>query len=206
MWEKFTSDNAGDFRQRYQGTFGFFRKDNAPPVLAKLTFVEHIVGFVDKRGQTYEVFPDRPGEIGFEFLPPRAGWTNAMEGAFYTERVAQRQFSRGVCERNTRIYQLVEKGFATQPINFNTLEKVYEIKADNLAAWNLFVAGAIPSYSISREFAMTKERVFVYSAECGTVKSLSATKVVVALEDDALFRTELSDAFRKIGVTLEVSA
>ena len=47
MFEKFLSNNAHDFRQRYQGTFGFFcnNHDKKPPMLCKIGFVEEELVF-----------------------------------------------------------------------------------------------------------------------------------------------------------------
>lgn len=205
MFEKFLSADVNDFRQRYAGTYGFFRNENNPLMLAKITDVGRAVMFVDKKNQTYEVFPDRPTNIGFLFLPPRSGWVNSQDAAYYTERVAQRQFSRGVCDRNTRIYKLTDKfSFQQQAINFNILEKVYEPTITPVEAWKNFISGKSPSYAPSAQFGMDKTNIYIFAAHCGKVEKLSDKEVVFKLDEPDLWRTEILDAFRAIEIKAEV--
>lgn len=196
MFEKFESANAADFRQRYQGTFGFFVEPGKPRMLCKLSFVDGITSFVDRRGNEYKLAPDRPDETGFLFLPPKAGYFNTDEGAVYVERTAARQFVRGICDRNTKMYLVGEKGFATVPVHFKYLEKVYENKVVFKDTLEQYLSGKIPSIALGSQFAINGKRVYVFSSDAGTVVEQSKEVIKLKLNDPSLFKTEINDALR----------
>lgn len=205
MFEKFTSANANDFRQRYQDTFGFFREEGRDPVLAKVDFVEGIVSWRDRRGQRYELNPDTKANTGFQFLPPKPGFTNTNEGVVYVKRRAARQFSRGICHRNTVMYLITLhkelKGvvWSEVAVNFKYLEMVYEANISKGDAFAAFVKGTVYSFAPSEQFAMSKADLWVYETPIGKVLEVGERVVKLKLNGDpALFRTEISDAFRGV--------
>jgi hypothetical protein len=197
MFEKFLSANAQDFRTRYQGTYGFYRTP-AKNMLCKLTFVEGNVTFVDKKQMEYTLYPDSQSDIGFEFIPPRSSYYNTPKGAFYVERVASRQFQRGVSEKNTRIYSVGLKGFASEGVNFDTLGALYENDVSLKEALESFFAERTPSVAISKTFAISKKYLWVLSTLHGEVLECTPKKIVLRLKDADLFRTEITDALRGV--------
>jgi hypothetical protein len=199
MFEKFTSADARDFATRYQGTYGFLLRPNKPKLLVKLAHVDDIVKFTDANDIGYELNPDLEDDIGFEFVPPRPGFTNTDSGAMYVERMAQRQFSRGISDRNTKVYVITEKlGFDTRRVDFKNLAQIFNSTWTKEAAWARFTAGQIPSYAISTQFAMNREKLFILGTFCGKVLNVTKEKVTVKLDDPVLFKTEINDNFRGI--------
>lgn len=204
MFEKFTSAHQADFRQRYQGTFGFFvnNEEKKAPMLCKLQFIEDKITFLNAKGVSFEIVADTPRDIGFLFLPPKSGFFNTKFDAVYVERTAARQFQRGISDRNTRIFVLGETGFAAGAVTFKYLEAVFNEVLKPEKAWKRFLEKHAASYAISSQFAMNRTRVWVFGVPIGNVVDITDEKVVIKLAE-ALFKTELSDGFRNIGVKVE---
>ncbi len=206
FFEKFEHANAQDFRQRYINTFGFFRNDDKPPLLVKIMEVNDQVQFVDHRGVPFSLRPDRPGNVGFEFLPPKSALHNTREGVAYTERIASRQWSRGVCDRNTKIYLLNEHGWGAGVVNFQTLLDIYSNPITPKESLGLYLSGKREATALSPSFAINKERLYVLAAHVGYVNAVSATKLNVKfINDESLWLIELQDACKKLGLELEVT-
>lgn len=198
MFEKFLSANARDFSTRYQGTYGFYRGEDKPPMLVRLQFVEDRVVFIDRRSAEYTLYADTQKDIGFEFLPPKSGFFNTDLGALYVERVAARQFTRGVCSRNTKIYLMKPSGWQNLEVNFTNLALIYESKIDGASAFKKLVEKAVPSFALTSQFAMDNSKVFLFGTAVGDILQLSTGLVKIKLYDPNLFRTEIRDAFRGI--------
>jgi hypothetical protein len=197
MFEKFTTADARDFQTRYLGTFGFFKNEDAAPLLVKLVNIDGVVYFQDRRGVEYNVKPDTNKNIGFEFLPPKSGFFNTDEGAVFVQRKAARQWQRGICDRNITMYLMMKEGWHAVQVNFKYLEKVYNGSVPFADAYKSFVEGKVPSVALNSQFSIdVKNRVYVFSTECGKVIEASARKLVVRLTDPVLFRTEIYDAVK----------
>jgi hypothetical protein len=199
MFEKFTSDDRGNFRQRYLDTFGFFRNEDKEPLLVKLISIEGVVTFADKRGIEYTLYPDSDKEIGFQFLPPKSGMFNTGDGAVYVQRSAARQFQRGISGRNTTFYLLDGERFITVPVSFGWLEKIFYEKITVAAAMESFLVNAIPSVAISKQFSINGDgQLFVFSKPCGKMLDSTKERIIFKLDDPSLFRTEIKDALSGI--------
>jgi hypothetical protein len=199
MFEKFTRGDARDFATRYQGTFGFFERPNRERRLVKLTFIDDTVRFIDEKEIEYHIDADNDEDAGFEFLPPRTGFSNSIEGALYSERVAQRQFTRGICDRNTRMYRLDGKAFEQVSIGFKYLNMAYDKKKmDASTAFRRYAAQLLPSFSISPQFGFDKQKVYVFTTVCGFVRNVTSDSITIKLEHPDLFRTEIRDNFRGV--------
>lgn len=199
MFDKFLSANARDFSQRYQGTYGFFRNKEEKPWLAKITAVEGTVTFINKAGVPFELAPDRPDDIGFQFIPPRSGYFNTTFGTIYVKRVAARQFQRGISDRNTQLFLLQEDwGFKQLPVNFQWLEAVYDSSITVATAYRKFLEGSLFSVAINNQFAIDKQVVRVYEHEVGSIEEIAPNMLKLNLKDKSLFRTEITDALRGI--------
>lgn len=199
MFEKFTSADARDFATRYQGTYGFFYRDGVKKFLVRLEVVDQTVRFVDRAGIPYDLMPDSQEDTGFEFLPPKSGFFNTDIGAVYVERRATRQFSRGISDRNTRLYQVngPAGGMVSIPVNFKNLEKVYNSKITTAEAYKAFAEKINPSCALSPQFAIDESRVYIFSNIIGRVSSFSKDKISLKLEND-LFKTEIRDNARGV--------
>jgi hypothetical protein len=199
MFEKFTSEDRGNFRQRYLDTFGFFRNEDKEPLLVKLVSIDGVVTFVDKRGIEYTLYPDSDKEIGFQFLPPKSGMFNTDEGAVYVQRSAARQFQRGISGRNTTFYLLDGERFVPVTVNFTWLEKIFYEKITAASAMKAFLARNIPSVAVSKQFSINADgQLYVFSKACGKMLDGTKERVLFKLDDPSLFKTEIKDALSGI--------
>jgi hypothetical protein len=210
VFEKFLSINEADFRQRYEGTYGFYRNEDGKKMLVQLSRINRgECHFVDIRGVDYYIKADSEKNVGFEFIPPRSSYYNTDTAyALLVKRVAERQFHRGIYNRNTSITSLGKSGFfAALPINFETLEKVY-LKAfsyrDAFQKWNDKV-----SVAISPQFALCipTSGVYIWEKKIGTFTKDNDKKnhFNIKLDDSDLWKTELVDTFKLLDCTVEIS-
>jgi hypothetical protein len=204
MFEKFLSANTGDFRQRYEGTFGFYRDEKGKRLLTKLVAIRgDVCVFVDSKGIEYKLYPDAESDIGFEFIPPKAAYYNTTDGAVLVVRQAARQFQRGLSSKNTVIYTL-KSALLQSRVDFPMLEKIH-LKAvtprEAYAQWE-----ALPSVAISKQLACDKASasLFVYENKVGSFTK-GKDHFQVLLNEPALWRTEVQDAFKSIGCTVGVN-
>lgn len=203
MFEKFLSNNVENFAQRYQGTFGFYRDANRNRLLVKLTEVRaDRCEFVDANGITFHVRPDASDDIGFEFLPPRSAWYNTDDGAVYTERIAQRQFSRGITSKNINMYVLKMLPLSVR-VDFKTLAAVFSAPDDYKAAVKVLDEGK--SFALSPQFALDPAgTVWLYRENIGNFNK-KGNNFSFKLNEPQLWKTEITDALAAIGCTAEIT-
>lgn len=207
MFEKFTSANAGDFRQRYEGTYGFYI-DPAKKlrVLTRVIRVsDDLVEFIDAKGVGYSLKADVKSDKGFEFLPPKSQYYNTQKGAVLCTRVAARQFQRGVSERNMTLALLKGKHHYPLSVDFNNLSEAYGIiQMDNTAMVANTLSKEHPSAALSSHFAIEATGgLFLLSTKIGQWRKLSKM-VAVRLQNKELLKTEVSEAFLRSGVEVKV--
>lgn len=204
MFEKFTSLDAGNFRQRYLNTYGFFRHEDRKKLLVKLNRIDQTVGFVDKDGIGYTLNPDSPSNIGFEFLPPKAGWHNANDGAWLVRRIPARQWSRGIGAANTQIN--TPSGQRCN-VDFPILAQLYENNIPVPEALKRFkqpVPYTTGYVAVSEQFALSaNSKVFCYDNAIGTFTEKDG-KYRMDLDDPDLWRQELTDVFRRNNLEMEI--
>ena len=211
MFEKFTTKDCTDFKQRYAGTYGFFvTKDTKTLVrLEKIRTNQEVnnpvVEFVDRDGLKYVLRADSEDDcIGFEFLPPKSRYHNLSVGAVLVSRIPARQYARGICDRNTSIRTSYGSGLG---INFDTLTKLFlEVP---VSARSLLLAPPVKdtdnSFAISPQFCISKMfgTIKCLGIEIGKAK-VKDDHVFVVLDDYALWSTEIVDALHRCGIKGEV--
>lgn len=203
MFEKFTSENIDNFRQRYEGTYGFYRDESKKRLLVKLTEIgSSRCSFVDADGIEFHLNPDTKKDIGFEFLPPRSSWYNTPLGAMYCERVAQRQFSRGITSKNILIYLLASNTLVPQRVDFASLGKIFNSgKPSSLA--DALKNGR--SYAIATSFALDPHgAIFLFGEAVGMYKQ-EKNVFKFKLNEPELWKTEITDALRALQCSAEVA-
>jgi hypothetical protein len=206
MFEKFLSTNSRDFRQRYEGTWGFYRDEKKKRMLAQLVSItENVCNFVDSRGVQYRLNIDAEKDIGFEFLPPRSGYFNTDKGAFLVQRVAARQFQRGISERNVTVAVLISGGHLNQRVDFTTLGKVYENTVPYKDAREAFEKKATPSWALSPQFALDGGGLVWVLAERIGKYTQKDSNYIFTLDDPSLWRTEIADAGKAVGCAIEIN-
>jgi hypothetical protein len=206
MLEKFMTNGANDYRQRYEGTFGFFQTDSKREVLVKLTRVvtdvdNPYIEFVDQNGFNYRLNADQ--DRGFTFIPPKSNWYNVEDGAVFVVRKPARQWTRGVCSRNTAIKFLKAGMTLNQAVDFPMLEQIFA-----------------PKKQITLEQAIKENKSFALSPDfvaCFTTNSLLVAETYlgkfeirdgvyyVSLEEKDHWATEIADVFRRNGLKMELT-
>ena len=204
MFEKFMSTDGRDFRQRYQGSYGFFRDNDKPPLLVKLVEVHHerdpFVRFVDKDDESYILNADAVSYRGFDFIPPRSAWKNTSRyGGVLAARLAQRQWSRGICDGNT---SFSIPGQRALRVEFGILEALFVTEAPTFEVAYAFMKeqqkeGTRVCTALSTNFGLdSKGNVFLFDTMIGSYQEKSGL-FTVRLTDDKLFSTEIRDAFKR---------
>ena len=109
MKEEFKQSGWNDFKQRYQGTYGWYEKENGTRMLSFLAAVhETELVFLDEMGCKFKANPDK-GNV-FTFLPIERGCYNYGEtDVIISRRVPQRMWKRGICQDNTYILSLARR-------------------------------------------------------------------------------------------------
>jgi hypothetical protein len=204
LFEKFLSANVDSFRQRYEGTYGFYRDEKKKRLLVRLDSISaEECTFVNADGIDFRLRVDTSRDIGFEFLPPKSAWYNTEGGAVWTQRLAQRQFSRGVTSKNLEISLLTpDRGLTPMRVDFKTLSSIYE-KA--LAPALAIEALGKKSVAISSAFALDQSGVvYLFKEVIGSYKQQDK-RLVFKLNEPKNWRTEISDACMAIDFTAEIS-
>lgn len=205
MFEKFTSQNSETFKQRYEGTFGFFRNEKKGRMLARLDSVgDTTVRFSDERGAEFSLNIDAEKDVGFEFIPPKSNWYNSSDGFTYlVQRVAARQWQRGISAKNILIYRFEKNGaLLGQRVDFARLSAIFNKKITPLEAVERMVKNE--PLAISNQFALSHGGVYLYDSLVGKYSTQAGT-YQIKLDEPDLWRTELNDAFRALSKTVEVS-
>ena len=215
MFEKFTSQDAADFRQRYQGTYGFFKQGDKK-ILVRLERInsergQKSVEFVDKDSTKYMLYADSDDpSIGFEFLPPKIAYHNTKgRGTYLLKRIPHRQYLRGICDRNTAIATVLG---SMVPVDFTFLGLLFGEKASvNEAFYEALTNKGKKerSFALSSQFAISLDKGMIYclgrSIGNVSIPTQPETKLIIKLDDFELWTTEINDAARRADIKVEVS-
>lgn len=207
MFEKFTSLHSRDFQQRYHNTYGFYvnRKTNST-VLVKLVDVgRSVVLFNDKEGLEYRLNADAEGEIGFSFIPPKAGWHNTVLGGVLVRRVPARQWSRGICSKNTSIGTPLMHRY---DVDFDMLTKIFVDKTafdSALAAFQKSSSGHNTFLALSEQFSIShaSKKLYCFDIAIGEWTKEGDT-YKVKLDVRELWQQEVRDAFSRRSMKVEL--
>lgn len=120
MLVEYTRGTARDFRQRYEGVYGFYPKSNGEEVLVFVSSVnEQVMKFKDSKGASYTANADQG--VTFKFIPLNRKLFVYNKELILANRVPARQWQRGICQGNTRM-QYVSRMLSDLPIFFHTVE------------------------------------------------------------------------------------
>lgn len=159
MIAPFEANSVSDFRQRFEGTYGYYvNPKNDENILVRLDRVrEDRVSFVDRHGISYYALADQG--VVFKFIPVAKKlfvYNTRLTCAF---RRPQRQYKRGVCSQNT-IFMDVLNGSEVQ-VSFGALEEY---------------SNASPSDKLlSQQFGISGGYLFLYSKPIGSVRGNKIT-------------------------------
>jgi len=199
MREEFKSDTSKDFAQRYQGTYGWYEKEDGNKILVQLTSIkESVLTFKDINETTYTALADKGNN--FHFIPVEKAVYNIEDGVVYVQRVPNRMWKRGLCDENTNFKLLTENGVGVHVINnFKLIESCFGKKStDAVTKWLLDRKNPVAFDTI---FSVVGKSLFVYDKIIGEVKGN------VFVLSSNLFEQEISDLMRyqKLPFTMEIS-
>lgn len=183
MKEEFKSDFWNDFKQRYQGTYGWFEKANQSKLLVYLRSVEEDrLSFQDKDGFKFTANADQGNT--FTFLPVVRGCFNyGPDGVVVTRRNPARMWKRGMCDENTSIFSLDTQ--RSVGVNFTTLEEIFGDKPNTaLARFKQTYTGNV---AIDPVFSVVGDGLYLYENRIGDYANREFT-----LTSD-LFQQEIND-------------
>jgi hypothetical protein len=209
MFEKFTATTVGDFRQRYEGTYGLFKRGK-DSLLVCLTRVrgpsdtnEPFVEFKDSKGVTFKVnITEENSDIGFEFLPPKSAYYNIEGGTpWLLKRIPAKQYSRGICGKNTSIRN--GRG-ANLSVDFDSLISIFERAVSPEKAYNpadITDTTGTKGVAISPAFAFfwAQKTIMCYEKTIGTIDLVDG-ELVITLADLPMWGVEVKDALRRANI------
>lgn len=209
MKDSLTSQNHQDFRQRYQGTFGWLLQDDKKTFVLINSVDHRAVTFVTSKGQ--ELFANVDGGINFEFIPVNRGWFNTLKDVVYLYRHPARQFNRGISSGNTGAKVFLSTGQLNDiSTTMKVLSPVFEHEVSYSKAWEEFCNKSRVNVAISKHFAIcgNNNRVFFDNQECGEYhppgsKGGNQTNMLIQLSEPSIGQ-EVRDALRRIGADVQV--
>lgn len=212
MLEKFSSEGWRDFQQRYEGTFGFYRDEKGKHLVRLVAVGDTACSFVDAKGIDYILNADTERDIGFDFLPPKSQYFNTKKGAVYVQRIAARQFQRGISPKNIEIYRMADYGLAPEKVGFQVLETIFNSDVATKTALQALLDKKAPSAAISHNIALnsgcsesgTTASLFVLGNPVAMWKLEEGTVNVTMVDEEKLFAVEIADAFKRLGVPVNV--
>ena len=120
-----TAKNYEDFKQRYNGCFGFIELENKKDILCRITGVSmDKVTFDTEGGQGFWAYCDQ--DVKFKFFSVTRGWFQSPgQRPVLFMRIPARQFSRGITSGNTSVMQWRLGRVAPIRIGFEELKSLF---------------------------------------------------------------------------------
>lgn len=192
MKDTYTSHNARDFRQRYVGTFGRYKRSDGTYITVSIDEIsDQEVYFKDPNGVSLSARVD--AGVEFEFYPLERRLTDYNGQVIYSARRPERQWSRGVCDGNTLIVNL-SKSTAAIRVDHKIVDAIYNSEQNYRQTYADFLKGARSSFLLSSRFAVVGSRLYLYNKSFGTYSDKTITV-------DPLFAQEVKDALARSGIT-----
>ena len=178
---EYTSTWARDFRQRYEGTYGWSTNDEGQETIVAINGVNsERCYFVDENETTYYARPDQG--IKFKFIPVDRKVFMHNNNVCTATRIPARQWQRGICASNTAFVRILNR--RTFDVNFQTLLS-YLAPTERITS--LYSVGCIDN-----KFAIPGNKtLYIYDKPIGKISSEDTVVL-----DDYMFLQELLDAFR----------
>lgn len=198
MLEEFNSRGSRDFRQRYEGCYGFFKPPQAEHKLMVLLrgIQEDRLSFLDENGISMEAVADR-GHV-FEFIPVQRKLFLYNNRLHYISRRPARQWQRGISDNNTQVRDITRGEFVS--VNFKRLQAALDDGPPKLSTLEKYCKEKVAAFLISQHFGVSDEQVFLYNTVIGTFDKETSTITLT----EPVFKQELSDAIREAKFPLKV--
>lgn len=135
MYDTLTSNNHEDFRQRYQGSYGWLSVDGKEQIVYITKVSAAKVMFNTVKDRDFFAFVDQ--DVKFKFLPIKRGWYNGISRPCLLTRIAARQYCRGISSSNTTCMTLSYGNILKPiPISSDVLEAVFNKDHQNFKYQN----------------------------------------------------------------------
>lgn len=213
MFEKFTANGGNTFRQRYEGTFGYYvnRETKTPPLLVQLTNFRNdgnILEFKTIDGVLYTLNINTNREIGFEFAPPTKRWYPSDRfGALLGSRRVARQFSRGLCENNYELrYLQNNERWVSAQITFENVHHILEESTRQITApVTAFVENkyAHNTYYLTPQYVLFRSKegllnLYLYERPIASLTVALKEKQLKVTGLDMMFMREVHELLAKV--------
>lgn len=195
MIEEFKSGDWRDFQQRYNGTYGWFHKENGEKLLVQVQENDgKTLAFQDNNKITYYAKADS-GNV-FSFLPVTKGSHQYEDTVVVVSRVPARMYKRGICKDNTSLFDLSKLGSITP--TFDVLATIFGPRDDSLLLQ--WCKNKIGNVCLDGVFSIVREYVYIYS----TVIGLHRPEQNLIELHNPIFKQEIEDTLRKLQVDILV--
>lgn len=196
MKEEFKSDHWKDFSQRYQGTYGWYEREDKGKLLVYLAKVdEDNLTFQDESGFKYYARPDKDNY--FTFIPVERGCYNfETNEVVVVRRHPARQWKRGLCSENTIIQRLSDN--QNLGVGFKVLDSIFTPKPNT--ALERFKAHRDCNVAFDRTLAHVNGKLYIYNNVIGEYKTGGFHL------SNALFKQEVEDVVKRNNLNIMVYA
>lgn len=200
MLESPKLDTLRDFRQRYNGTYGFYVKDDKTKIPVRINEAnERAVSFTDKLGMAYTANLD--AGVNFEFVPVTKRLFKHDSKLYYCQRVPAHQFRRGICDENTQVVYLQKGKWKVTNFDFDIFGSSQQDVGDLKKEVEAFKATAkVTTLVLSKFFGISDGRVFFFDQAIGIYRR-KENKILL---DDAMFLQELKDTLARANIQFTV--
>lgn len=193
--DTFQSMTSRDFRQRYQGSYGWYT-DKATQ---KRTFVlmtdvqEMIVNFIDENENKYQVVADTG--VMFDFVPVQKKLFVYKKELMYIRRRPQRQWARGINLQNTRLCSVLKPG-GDVALSFPRMVASMQPHGDVKDNITKLANNEINVASLTNQFGVVDGKLYLYDNLVGEfAHDLQQIRVL-----EPMFKQEIVDLMMKNSV------
>lgn len=193
MRDSLTGNNYVDFKQRYEGTYGFLVHKNKK-LLVYLRRVDNVrCTFTDETGT--DLYANVDSGIEFEFIPCKRGVHNIKDDVVCISRVAATQYKRGVSKGNTSITSV--SSYRTLPLDFNIMQDVFNSKYDVVKRYEQWKKDKSIPVALNTHFCLSGDSVRFYDQNIGYMDG------DVFMVNPLVYQ-EFSDCLSRLNIVAEV--
>lgn len=200
MKAEFKSNGWEDFRQRYSGTYGWFEREDKPPILVRVGHVDvESMVFEDDKGIKYTAHSDK-GNV-FSFIPVIRGMYKCQGEITYVQRIPARMYKRGVCEDNTSMMSIYT---GSMPVTFASILDMVNTSIEyelHKLKGMLTSKQDVDNILLSRQFSIKRNDVYLYDNLIGSITSPNTIML-----NSPLFTQEITDIFNANKIDMDVQS
>lgn len=170
----FTTENWSDIQRYYENTYLKFREGGD-----KLFYIENVTpnkveGILEDKTK-FELYLDDEHPYEVDYVLPHKSYFQHGEYACLLQRTPAKQYQRGICNKNTKIYFLDSNGkFYNMDLTFDILSSY--VNKPKVSTLEEALTGNKQSCVLSGRFAVTRTgNIFLDSTSVASVNNKSRT-------------------------------